>query len=473
MFAILIFGRATDAAVYYVNSRDGSDSNSGNSASRAWRTLGPVNHTRLSPGDSVLLVKGGDWKEILTVPGGGTVDKPVVVGAYGEGKAPVIDGENTRPYAVRIEGSSHIVLRDLQLQNATSAVINIRDCEGCTIEHNIVKNSARFGITAGATRGLTIAGNEYSVDAGMRMAGSAILVNSSVETSLTISDNRIDLRNASQDLHPPAIIVQDVINPSIHGNVISGSSQGIGIKALTRNVTGAQVFDNSVTGVTRMTGGDGESIEFTGTGHCDPQSCTTQLTVSGSIFRNYVQGVPGSTNGVGAVFGTDSFVYRNIVVGPFAGAAFHWSSMCTNVAFYNNTVYGADLGFAVYSGSLATIKNNIVYGSTRYVISAQRSPHPSSVNEDYNLFFPEAQLGAPEQIVRGGHSVVADPQFQKVPPTTGQDLRIRPTSPAGRSGVRLGPPYDLGLDPGASTFPYPAIEVHTPHLGAFSPNQAR
>lgn len=467
--AILLMSLPAFGTVYYVNSREGSDSNPGTSSGKAWRSLGPVNHTRLSPGDSVLLANGSVWKEVLTVSGSGTAERPVVIGAYGEGNAPLIDGENIRPYAVRVEGTNHIAVRNLQLQNATGAAIHIRDCEGCAIERNILKNSARYGIMAEGTRGLAIVGNEYSVDPGTRMAGSAILVRSAVENSLTVADNRIDLTNASRELHPPGIIVQDVINPSIHGNLISGSAQGIGVKALTRNVTGAQIFDNSIKGVTRMTGGDGESIEFTGDGHCDAQSCATQLTVSGSIFRNYVQGVAGSTNGISAVFGTNSFVYRNIVVGPFTGAAFHWSSICTNVSFYNNTVYGADVAFAVYSHSTATIKNNIVYGAGRYAIAAQRAPLTSAISEDYNLYFPEVRLAAPEQIARGGHSSVGDPQFQKVPPTSSQDLRIRASSPAARSGVRLGPPYDQGLDPAANNFPYPAVKSATSHLGAFAP----
>ena len=466
---VLVIGLSALAADYYVDSRQGNDSNSGTSTGQPWRTLSLVSDTRLNPGDSVLLAKGSVWKEILTVSGSGTAEKPIVIGTYGEGDAPVIDSEGGRAYAVRIEGINHIVLRDLRLQNAGNTLINIRECEGCRIERNILKNAARFGIMAEDTSRLAIIGNQYSVDAGTRMAGSAILVRSALESSLNVADNRVDLSNASQELHPPGIIVQDVINPSIHGNTISGSAQGIGIKALTRNVTGAQVFDNSIIGVTRMTGGDGEAIEFTGVGHCNPQSCATQLTVSGSIFGNYVKGVTGSTNGISAVFGTNSSVYRNVVVGPFAGAAFHWSSICTNVSFYNNTVYGADIAFAIYSHSTASIKNNIVYGAARYAIAVHGSPMTSTVNEDYNIFFPEDRMAVPEQITRGGHSSVRDPQFEKIPPASSQDLRIRATSPAARSGINLGAPYDRGLDPRATTFPYPAIENRTPHLGAFAP----
>lgn len=52
-----------------------------------WKTLGKVATVALQPGDSVLLRRGGTWRETLRPTGSGTSLAPVVIAAYGPGSA--------------------------------------------------------------------------------------------------------------------------------------------------------------------------------------------------------------------------------------------------------------------------------------------------------------------------------------------------------------------------------------------------
>ena len=48
-----------EGGVYYVDSQNGSDAAPGDSAARAWRSLGKVNATTFHPGDRILLMSDG------------------------------------------------------------------------------------------------------------------------------------------------------------------------------------------------------------------------------------------------------------------------------------------------------------------------------------------------------------------------------------------------------------------------------
>lgn len=87
------------AATYYVDSINGNDANAGTSSSAAWKTLGKVNGSKFAPGDSILLRRGGLWREQLNLGSSGAADAPIVIDAFGEGPQPVISGADLIPPA--------------------------------------------------------------------------------------------------------------------------------------------------------------------------------------------------------------------------------------------------------------------------------------------------------------------------------------------------------------------------------------
>lgn len=97
LFASLALCPPAGAAIYYVSSRSGRDSNSGLSPRSAWRTLDRVNHAQLRPGDSVLLKRGETWRETLRPPSSGIEREVIQFSAFGLGSRPVISGSDPVP----------------------------------------------------------------------------------------------------------------------------------------------------------------------------------------------------------------------------------------------------------------------------------------------------------------------------------------------------------------------------------------
>ena len=83
--------RAFGQSNYYV-STDGNDSNDGLSAQSPFKSISRVNQLALQPGDRLLFKRGGVFRGGLTIFRSGTVDKPILVDAYGNGELPTISG---------------------------------------------------------------------------------------------------------------------------------------------------------------------------------------------------------------------------------------------------------------------------------------------------------------------------------------------------------------------------------------------
>jgi len=104
------------AADYYVDANAGDDGNPGNSPSRAWRSLDKVNATLFHPGDRILFRSGGRWKGTLHPKGSGTEGKPIVLNRYGEGAAPIMDGDGAES-ALLLHNQEYWEVRNLEFTN--------------------------------------------------------------------------------------------------------------------------------------------------------------------------------------------------------------------------------------------------------------------------------------------------------------------------------------------------------------------
>ena len=80
------------AATYYVSTVEGKDSNPGVNPAEPWKSLEKVNSTPFAPGDRILFFVGCHWNGKLHPKGSGAPGNPIVIGRYGDGALPVIDG---------------------------------------------------------------------------------------------------------------------------------------------------------------------------------------------------------------------------------------------------------------------------------------------------------------------------------------------------------------------------------------------
>ncbi len=92
LMTLLLTVSVINGATYYIDSRTGSDSNSGLSPETAWKTIKRSNQDNgIKAGDQILLARGGIWRETLR-PHSGEEGNPVRYGAYGNGLLPRLYG---------------------------------------------------------------------------------------------------------------------------------------------------------------------------------------------------------------------------------------------------------------------------------------------------------------------------------------------------------------------------------------------
>lgn len=105
------------AAVYHLDPLTGDDSASGLAPTQAWRSLEKANATELKPGDQLLFKAGGRWSGQLTPKGGGDATARVLIGRYGDGPLPRIDGGGNHLDTVLLKNISFVELADLEITN--------------------------------------------------------------------------------------------------------------------------------------------------------------------------------------------------------------------------------------------------------------------------------------------------------------------------------------------------------------------
>ena len=123
---------------YYIDSASGDDANDGKSEGTAWRTIEKVNSQEFEPGDRILFKAGGEWiapesdgglnADIdddedgrpdvwLNPKGSGTEDDPIIIGAYGEGELPKLEGAANVNSVLAIEDEQYWDISNLDISN--------------------------------------------------------------------------------------------------------------------------------------------------------------------------------------------------------------------------------------------------------------------------------------------------------------------------------------------------------------------
>lgn len=96
---------------YYVDAIAGDDSANGTSEATAWKSVAKVNASSFSPGDSILLKRGCEWREKLIVSSSGEAGSPIRYSAYGTGANPRLNGSlqvNNASFELHVVGEKTI-----------------------------------------------------------------------------------------------------------------------------------------------------------------------------------------------------------------------------------------------------------------------------------------------------------------------------------------------------------------------------
>ncbi len=424
---IFLIASALNAATYYVDSMHGNDNSPGTFI--PWKTLARAGRQKYQPGDHILLKSGDVWDEQLSINSSGTARKPITIGKYGSGAAPLLDEQGLRSPALTLSGLSYVTVTGLSMQNSNNITIYIHNSADITVQQCSFRNSASHVISVdGLSPNAALLSNTYAMDTGFVMQGTFIVANSTVESFAAVGNTATLNDNATNN----GIITLDVDNAVIANNTIRNGTEAIGAKGNTRSVSGIQIYGNAVYNTSNVHG-DGESIELSGNSAIGSQ-------VAASVHHNFVSGGANTLNGITGVYASSSSVYNNILLGPALNTGIHMTSNSANLDIYGNDIYGYPYGILMDSGSSANIVNNIIVNSSSRAIAVGAQ---AQATEDYNLFY---QCGPNAGIQSGLHTITGqDPKFVSASPAGPDDFELQywfschRYCRAVRSSVRHGP----------------------------------
>lgn len=315
--------------VFYVDPA-GNNANAGTSAGAAWATIAKVNSTTLLAGDAVLFNRGGTWTSAnLVVNQSGTATNPIIIGSYGSGALPILNGSATAT-PIRVNGN-RVTVREVRVTSGGGDT----DKTGLAV----------YGDDAVVER-IEATGNGVGVQAFDGADRIKVLGSELFNNTITIIGSGPD-----DDYGANGLVLQqcdgcEIAWNLIHGN--SGASPDYGIDGSAVEIFGAT---NSV--IHHNTGYDNPTFTELG------RTSTNNITYHNNLIYSAVK-AEGLT-----VQGTGTF-------GPV-----------TNITFVNNTVAltHAD-ATALYIGAGATvhIHNNIFQAP--YIGWIENTP----IDEGHNVY---------------------------------------------------------------------------------------
>lgn len=117
--------QALAGTTYYVDSTTGDDANAATAMASPIKSLDRANQIRLGPGDKLLFKAGSVYAGQLKPVGKGSKDSPVIIGMYGDGPRPRLDGEGRFKETVYIYNMEYVTVENLEITN-TGAVAEPR-----------------------------------------------------------------------------------------------------------------------------------------------------------------------------------------------------------------------------------------------------------------------------------------------------------------------------------------------------------
>jgi hypothetical protein len=368
---------APEATSYYVDSVAGSDSNSGTSSDRPWRTLSPVRSHAFAPGDTIHLKKGSSWSGGLVISKSGTEGNPITFTTYGTGNRPVIT--NADGWAnVEIKGS-WIVLEGLLLRDTPEAGVAISGSRN--VVRDIEVTNAGSGVTVRGTYNLVTQSYFHDLKMVKNTPGGdddygAVGVWLHAANNEVSYNRMINLRAPSYDYGYDGGGVElygsNVDNNYIHHNYIENSEGIIEIGgrsgSAANNIVAHNIFVNN----------------------------------HGRVLTVHLSGTYGST------VSNFRFEHNTIVESNANSLGLFWFS-------------------ATPSSSAINMRNNIFYKNGGSVSNRDGYAH------SHNLYYLTggATLGG---ISLGANEQIADPRFVSI---SGRDFRLQADSPAIDRGTNL------------------------------------
>jgi hypothetical protein len=121
--------RLSSGKTYYIDNLNGRDEHQGTSPATAWKTVSKVNAVIFQPGDKILFRAGGSWTKQLHPQGSGMSGSPIVIGRYGSGNKPRINGAGISNGTIYLYNQQYWEINDLEITNFDTSEPNAQSIQ--------------------------------------------------------------------------------------------------------------------------------------------------------------------------------------------------------------------------------------------------------------------------------------------------------------------------------------------------------
>lgn len=309
-------------ATYYVDARNGSDSNTGLSANAAWKSVEEVNSHGFRPGDTILFHAGDQYNATLAPSSSGTASAPITFGVYGTGPAPVFYGGADVTDAGWTKGSGNVWSTPVARQGAYDPEKVLFDGEPGNVA------SKNVG-------GVDQPGDWY-------WSGGKLYVYSTQNPSAAFDSVEVNVRDYG-------ILINQVNHVRINGLEVSLARHNV----LVKNSTGTELLNLEVHDSVR----DGILLQG----------------ANGTVIR----GGSSHDNGVEGTATRDTHLGHGVLI--TSGSA---NNIVEGMRLYNNTEDGVQFGNDTGSGNI--IRNNDIYRNMEDGIDIKSGSHTLAGNKIYD-----------------------------------------------------------------------------------------
>ena len=528
------FSSTSYATTYYVDPINGNDSWSGtvpngdflpegceddndpsDCTDGPWKTISKVNSVNFSPGDKILFKRGTESIGKLSIKSSGTEGQEIIVGAYGTGTKPVINGNNSYNCVIGNWEKEYIIYQDLHItNNPDGAGICLWRARNISIINCEISNTGR-GISGAAVDNYdlynwTIKGNEIHdnirgiwANYGDSDPGESGKIYNVVITQNTFYNNThqavklnsVNPEGGSEHLLSGLVFTYNTVyshtNATPGGSVVSLAD--IDGSYATNTIAYNVIYNNSAAPGNTYNGlwlgnvshavvehnliYNNSSSKIDGVGiFLDHRAGTlpshdiivryNRVYNHNSVYDREPWGPESQFNsaGIGLCCGVyNNQVYYNLLYGNATGISLGGSSHDNLI--YNNTLTGNRIGFYYDSTGTGNIfKNNIVANNTLEGGGVTSNwgicgdAEAVEVTSDYNLLYNNEKNC--EFHEEGSHSIFEEnPLF-----FSDSDFHLKPFSPAIDAGTEVGLTRDYDGNPIYGLPDIGAYEYQPPYL---------
>lgn len=471
---------------YYIDSINGNDSYDGLSStvsgnSGPWKTISKISSRTYSPGDRILFKKGCTFTGTLTAKGSGTELNPIIIGSYGTGNLPVINGNGATNGAIFLSDVSNWTIMNLELTNPgtysssyiSNSAIQVRamskNVSGIKVLSNYIHDVITNGISfANNADGTYIFENCLVDNNTIKRCGTRGIIifnyqhhngeNYYPDMPQDVQfKNIVSTNNYIEDVRHHGLLYVGTYNSLIANNRIYKASNGLSANALVAvGNTALTTRYNEVWGTIKDLG------------DADYGAINMENVHSGVVEYNYCHDNDGGGLLCIAIAGsTLNTRYRYNILqnnGEYA-IRIHATNTVRGVEFYNNAVCtNPDTNENVIKNSSGTpdsitYKNNIFYQASSGGYTLNGSNHIFQ----YNTFYPNHPASEPADPYKiTSNPMLINPGSGGVGFDTLYGYQLKNKSPCLNSGVLI--PDNGGLDFWGNA----VSSVNPPHRGAYN-----